>query len=290
MKVLVTGAAGNLGSATVRGLAAGGGFELRACDQNADPSLPVRCEVVNLLDRESCYRLLEGMDAFVHFANHPNFLGGNAQRIFNENVAMNMNVFQAAAELGVRKVIFASSIQTIIGDRKYRDDGEQDPSTLQYLPLDGDAPANPGNPYALSKVVSEQMLRYFAAFQSMSCVAIRFPGVVLEAWWDRSRKFRGIPTGRGGGWTPFLDEAWAYLHVDDAVSLVAACLRADLPGYRAYLPSARTPRIDMPVPQIVERFFPKVALRKPVGELTGLIDISRIERETAWAPTRDLSE
>jgi nucleoside-diphosphate-sugar epimerase len=284
MKVLVTGAAGTLGSETVRALHATGEFQVAACDLIHSRQLPVHCAVVNLLDREICYRLLDGMDAVVHLANRIDDRGVTAQQLCIENVGINANVFQAASELGVKKILFASSIQVIAGNRRFRGESHLPPSGLKYLPLDGNASPNPGNPYALSKRLGEVMLEYYATIHHMSGVAIRFPGLFQGV--QTLRKRRKLPSTDGQFW-PYLDEAWSYLVVEDAASLLTACLQSSLPGFRIYQPSGRTPRVDLPIPEIVGRFFTDVPLRRQVSEMHSLVDLSPLERETGWTPKFD---
>ena len=278
MKILVTGAAGRIGKAVCRCLSEGG-FDVKATDLKFDRGLPVRVDVADVLDREACYRLIEGVETVVHLANHPGPSYSDAQKVFNENVAMNMNVFQAAAELGVSRIVFASSIQAISGHRYYPEE-EQAPSGLSYLPLDGDHPPNPGNTYALSKVVTETMLKYYVKIHGMRGVAIRFPSVLERKWlreiWERSARER-----RGYG--P-LDEGFSYLTFEDAAELVKAILLTPLDGFRVYQPAALSPCVDMPVREIVDRFYSNVPLRKPVAELQGLVDVSTITQETGWTP------
>ena len=68
-----------------------------------------------------------------------------------------MNVFQAAAESGVRKIVYASSIQAMAGSRWGQNDTQPG---VPYLPLDGETPQHPGNHYALSKCTGEMQLGY----------------------------------------------------------------------------------------------------------------------------------
>ena len=139
MKVLLTGAAGRIGFAVAQHLS-GAGFDVRAADKVYRGDLPAPLEVVDLLDREVCYRLLEGVEAVVHLANHPGPRRDDPQKLYNENVSMNMNVFEAAAQMGVGKIVFASSIQAMTLQRRERDGESLPPSKLAYLPLDGDSP------------------------------------------------------------------------------------------------------------------------------------------------------
>src|SRR5438034_1203665 len=138
-----------------------------ACARRGNRDLSYNIEVADIRIREPCYPLVDGVNAVVHLANYPNASAGVAQDVFNENCAMNMNIFQAAVEAGVKKIIFASSIQAITGVRPSRDAGAQKPSDLPYLPLDGDVPPNPGNPYAASKVAGEMLLKYFGKFHGI---------------------------------------------------------------------------------------------------------------------------
>lgn len=277
MKVLVTGATGNLGRAACEAFKAAG-IDFLATDARADRELPYRVKVANLLEREACYGLLDGCDAVVHLANHPNEHAATAQRVYAENAAMNINIFQAALELGLRRVIYASSIQAINGGRT----GNQEnlPSRLKYLPLDGDTPAQPANPYAVSKVSAELVLKYMVEQQKLeSAVAVRFPAMIWPQWFEHVRREFSRPQRRG-----FLDEAFAWLSFHDAATLLVATARASFTGYRCYLPANPAPLPNAPIPAIVQKFFATVPLRRPVEELKSLVDISAITAETGWAP------
>jgi nucleoside-diphosphate-sugar epimerase len=274
MKVTLTGAAGRLGVHVCRTLVERS-HTVRATDKTFCSDLPVRVEVADLLDRASCYRLVEGSEALVHLANHPGFRGDDVQRVFHENVAVNMNVFQAAADMGMKRIVFASSVQVISGPSKR--DERNTPSSLPYLPLDGDVPPNPGNPYALGKQVSETMLAYFARTTGMTCVAVRFPGLVDDEWLAR---IATNPSQHAFG----RDEGFSFLHFLDAAELVAAILRTPLTGFRVYFPAARENRLRQPATDVVRQHFPNTLLRRPLEEMTSLVDVSRIERETGWSP------
>ena len=155
MKVLVTGAAGNLGSAVCRILTEAG-MNVVAADCMHSTDLPVELNVVDLLDFADLYPLLDGCRAAVHLANHLRLRSRRPlQVLYGENASMNMNVFQAAAEVGVEQILYSSSVQAIAGTRE-GPEGVGQPSGLPYLPLDGDVPARPGNAYALSNQAGEQ--------------------------------------------------------------------------------------------------------------------------------------
>lgn len=283
MNVLVTGAAGNLGSHTCQALRAAG-IEFRATDVRSNRSLPFKVVVANLLHRENCYSLIEGCDVVVQLGNHPNEGSTDAQHIFGENCAMNVNVFQASMELGVRKIVFASSIQAMAGWRGY---GEYETvkSRLAYLPADGEMPGRPGNHYSVSKLAGEQFLKYMVDYQHVaSAIAIRFPGMMRPEWFSHARQHTD-PNQVGKHAT--VDEAFAWLSFPDAARLVVAVVKAELPGYRCYLPAHPSPRIDMTPQAMIDRFFKGVPLKKPLDQIASMVDISRITADTGWVPQDD---
>ena len=198
---------------------------------------------------------------------------------------MNINLFQAGAELGLEKIIFASSIQVISGKRAEVEPGTYPPSQLPYLPIDGDVRTNPGSTYALSKEATENLLRYYATDAGMSCIAIRFPWVLRLRDVIRYRKYI---TDLSGHTNVAIDETFAYLVEEDAATLVQAVAERELPGYRCYLAAADGPRLTMSIPELVGTCYAGVPLKQPVEELTSLVDISRITKETGWIPRHSL--
>jgi nucleoside-diphosphate-sugar epimerase len=283
MKVLVTGAAGRLGKAVVPMLESGG-ISVRATDRRADSQLPFHIDVATLLDRERCYQLVDGVDVIVHLGNWASANMSDAQTVFNENCAMNMNVFQAGMERGIKRIIFASTIQVILGMRPYQGAGKEvAPSDYPYLPLDGQTPANICNPYAASKHASEELLQYFVRWHDMHAVAIRFPMLLTP------HHYAHIAKTLDQVWNGYnLDEGFTYLTFEDAARLVLAAVRAPLEGFRVYQPAARSPWVMLSVQEIVARFFSNVKLTRPIHEVTSLVDLSAIEAETGWKPKDEI--
>ena len=276
MKITVTGAAGRLGRAVVKALHAAG-HQVAATDQCFTRELPVGVEVLNLLDADGCYRVLAGSEMVVHLGNVPGLNWTKPQRTYADSSVVNVNVFQAALDVGVRRIIYASSIQVVNGSRT-RDQrgGTIPPSVLPYLPLDGHVPANPGNLYAAGKVAAENLLAYYAKFHGLSAVSLRFP--VLLAPDDA--KYTLTQVQRQG----LLDEGFSCLAMPDAAELVAAVAAVELPGFRIYLPAGPgTTLAPQSVEEIVAQYYPQVP-RRGQSEYDNLVDISEITRETGWRP------
>ncbi len=280
MKVLVTGAAGKLGSALCAHLTEHG-HEVIATDHKHRAGLAGKLVLADLRDDIAVYRVLEGCEAVVHAGNHPNLNAGpSPQRLLAENTAMNANVFRAATDLGVRRIVFASSVQAML---KTTNGMQVDaPFAIPYLPLDGAAPSNPGsNFYGLSKVFAERMLQELCAAQpQLAATALRLPGLVAEAWLDRFTA-GGKPAPRSSF---NFGELLAYLMFSDAAALVRAVLERQQPGYHQYYPAQTLEVRGVSVASLIARYYPHAPLRRPLQEISALVDISAITEALGWVP------
>ena len=273
--VIVTGAAGRLGRVVVEVLGQQGWRVLGTDVRQAEEGPAVH--VLDLLDTQAVHDWIASSDAeaIVHLGNHPAPRPSLGEvPVYNQNVAMNMNVFQAAHELGIVKIAFASTIQ-VISSQMLRDRGMPLPVEVAYLPMDGDTPPRPGNSYGLSKFASEQMLDYFARLGPLQAVSLRFPALPRDAaWLGKRRQGRPSPDKIGQG--------FAWLTRRDAARLIAAILDSDLPGHRVYLPAAAVPSTGQPVAELLQQHYPDVPRRTDPVER--LVDTSRIEADTGWTP------
>jgi nucleoside-diphosphate-sugar epimerase len=162
MKVLVTGESGKAGKWVVRDLV-DAGHEVLATDiVPARPDCPAPFTRADLTDYGQAVAMLDGMDAVAHLANIP------APRLFtpahtlNTNNAMNSNVFLAAADRRLQRVVWASSETTL---------GLDFDVPPQYAPLDEDHYPLPTTTYSLSKVVAETMAEQVSAWSGIPFVA-----------------------------------------------------------------------------------------------------------------------
>jgi nucleoside-diphosphate-sugar epimerase len=280
MKVLVTGAAGRLGSAVCAHLV-DAGHEVKATDYKHREGLPVKLVHADLRDEIAVYNLLEGCEAVAHLGNHPNLLAGpSPQRILAENVAMNANVFRAAVDIGIRRIVFASSVQAIL---KVPNGMRVDtPYAIPYLPLDGDAPSNPGsNFYALSKEFGERVLEELCLAQpELVATSLRYPVLIGENWIERFTG-GGKPVARSSF---NFGEVLGYLMFSDAAELVRATLEKQLPGYHQYYPAQTLEVRGVSVPELIREFYPTVPLRRPIEQIDALVDLSAITAAVGWSP------
>jgi nucleoside-diphosphate-sugar epimerase len=268
-RVLVTGAAGRLGS-TVARLFHTAGYSLLTTDVVDAGTVTYPFVQADLRDHVAASSLLADIDVVLHIGNHPGIGSTPPQVVFNENVTMNENVFQGAAERGASTIVFASTLQ-LIGSHPDERTVVTEAARPRY-PLDERAAPDPSNVYALSKTVSETMLRYYAERCGLACTALRLPLL------HRHETRFVVASGHERPVDVF--EAFTGLSYDDAARLFLAVVRAGLPGYRVYLAGTSHRHRDLPVAELVERFYPDV----PRG-VRDLVDISTITDEVGWRPT-----
>ncbi|MEM1211236.1 MAG: NAD(P)-dependent oxidoreductase [Planctomycetota bacterium] len=293
MDVLVTGAAGGLGRRLVEHLLAEG-HGVTASDLTLRPDMPVQLDITDLTDRIAVSRLLSpGFDAVIHAGNHPNFFSARpAERLLAENMAMNANVFWSALAVGVKRIIFISSIQAMLEadvtrwrawDRPRA--GEDSPAGIPCLPLTGSAPGILGNnSYGMSKVFGEQTLQGLARHDpELRAASLRLAHVMRPSQRERY-------TRKGGHRQGFRREAGTYVDADDAARACRLAIEHVKPGAQTYL-MARSPQITgMSDEQIREAYFDDVPLRGPIGGPGGLVDLIQEKADLGWEPTDDRLE
>jgi len=156
-RVLVTGAAGNIGTAWTAHARTAGRYELRLTDVRADPSTGIT--PADLADLGALKSLCEGIDTVVHLAGDPDPSGTWAS-VHRANIEGTYNVFVAAKAAGCRRVVYASSIHAVSG---YSADVQVKTSE----------PVNPGDVYGVTKCFGEALGRYMAEQEGLSVIAIR---------------------------------------------------------------------------------------------------------------------
>jgi hypothetical protein len=171
MNILVTGGLGGVGRAVVQRLLSHG-HSVRSLDRSTDnPIAGAACIAGDLTDYSAVRDAVRGMDAVIHLAALTHPAAGPAHDIFQINVAGTFNVYDAAAQEGIKRVVCASSINALgynFGVRSF---------PIEYFPLDEAHPSFTTDAYSFSKQTVEEMGRYFWRRDGISGVQLRLPFV-----------------------------------------------------------------------------------------------------------------
>ncbi len=171
MRVLVTGGNGAVGKATVSRLVKNG-FSVKVIGRSAGIEIPgAAYEVCDINDYPHLREAVRGFEAIVHLAAIPSPSGGSSDQVFFANAQGTFNVYKAAEEEGIQRVVQASSINAlgVFYGRK--------PSPIHYLPVDEDHPCVATDVYSFSKQVIEDIGEYYWRRSGISGVAYRLPWV-----------------------------------------------------------------------------------------------------------------
>ncbi|MDN0076227.1 NAD-dependent epimerase/dehydratase family protein [Crenobacter sp. SG2303] len=207
--ILVTGAAGFLGSAVVR-RALARGLRVRALVRPSSPrrnleTLPVHMVEGDMRDGAAMERALSGVRYLFHVAADYRLWAPNPEDIVRTNTAGTEVVMQAALRCGVEHVVYTSSVATL------RVAGATAPVTEEATMDAGEAIGA----YKRSKVLAERLVEHMVTESGLPAVIVN-PSTPIGP-----RDVRPTPTGRiileaaSGKMPAFVDTGLNLAHVDD---------------------------------------------------------------------------
>lgn len=155
-RILITGGAGHLGRKLAAAFGEDGHDIVRLDRQAADGVI-----VADLASwDEGWTRYFANVEAVVHLAATPRADASWAE-VQSANIDLTLNVFEAAAQAGTRRLVFASSNWVLAGHRQH--DG----------PLSAESVPFPINPYGASKLFGERLGKLYGERRGLSTIALR---------------------------------------------------------------------------------------------------------------------
>lgn len=295
-KVAVTGASGFVGRALVEALAGDERFSCRA-RYRSPPSFQVPAEIFVAGDvAESWDAALRGADMVVHTIARTHVLRETAPDALAEyrrvNVAGTTMLARRAAEAGVRRFVFLSSIKV---------NGESTPADRPFRETDAPAPIDA---YGVSKLEAERALQALAEETGLEVVVLRPPLVYGPGVKGNLARLMRLVRARFPLPLGAVRNRRSMVGLDNLVSAIIACLVAQNAAGQTYLVSdqhdlstaelvalmARSMehRANLwPVPLLLLRLAGRLAgrsdeVQRLVGSLR--VDSSRLSDELGWAP------
>jgi uronate dehydrogenase len=196
MRVVVTGAAGSIGTVVTAGLSARGDQVVAVDRVGFDPPAGAERVVADVLDPTAMHEAVAGADGVVHLASIPT--EASLPGILESHVHTCGVLLDAMVDTGVRRFVYASSNHAV---------GRTPRSDL----LTTDVRPRPDSFYGVGKVAAEALGSLYADRYAVDVVACRIGS------------FLARPTSRR--------HLSTWLSHDDAVRMVAAALTAPGPGF-----------------------------------------------------------
>lgn len=241
-KVVVTGGSGRLGQLVLKDLLAHK-YDVLSLDRIPPAERLCPSRLADLRSSGDLYEALKDAYGVVHLGAYqaPNLTSDS--ETFSNNVTATYNVLKAAAELGVKKVVIASSTAAFGFIYALK------PFLPNYLPLDEQHPLKPQDPYGLSKVLGEQIADATARFHPrMTISSLRFPGIVFDFSYEILRQRWKDPKGRACG-------HWAYVDGRDAARACRLALEAKFTGHEVIIVAAPRSSMSKPTGELVKRYL-----------------------------------
>lgn len=270
-QVVITGSAGLLGPSVVEHFVEQG-YEVLSVDIKKPEKLLTRHLTVNLLNAGECYGALAGADAVVHLAAIPVAYSHPNEVTFQNNVVSTYNILEAAAGLGIKKAVIASS------ESSYGICFSKKGLKPQYVPMDEDHPQLPEDCYGLSKIVAEKTADMFNRRTGMQVVSMRIGNVITPAKYLNFPGFIHDPQKRRG-------ILWSYIDARDIASACRLAVEKDGLGSAVMNLAADDTSMDIKSADLMKAEFPGVKdIRIPLDNFHTLLSNERAKKLLGWKP------
>jgi nucleoside-diphosphate-sugar epimerase len=267
MRIVVTGGSGKGGKWVVRDLLEHGHDVLNVDVRHAGGTERSTL-VADLADLGQTQEALSGADAVVHFAAIPAPGLRPDGETFRINAMSTYNVFSAAVDHGMKRVVWASS-ETVLGL----------PFDIPpaFAPIDETIEPHPESSYALSKLVGETMAAQFGRRSGIGFVGFRISNIMdpedyalFPTYWDDARLRK---------WN-----LWGYVDARDVASAARLALEAEISGSEICIVAAADTVMTRPSGELMAEVFPSVPLRRAVSGRETLLSIEKARRLLGYEP------
>lgn len=275
MRILVTGGSGRIGRYVVRDLVQAG-HEVTSVDLVYERVAGVQTLMVDLTDAGQVYQALARAQAaaVIHLGAWSGDHIVPPMRTHGDNVQGTFNVFQACADLGIRRVVSAST-HHVYGVIK---------APPLYVPIDEAHPLRPATAYALSKLACEQAADYFVAQWGLEILSFRFLGVRAPSELDPAIERIARNPGQE------IHRLWTLTDARDAALACRLAVEATEVEPGPYNITGRHVVLEQDTAYLVKRYFgDQVEIREGLVGRASPLNCARAEKMLGYRPQYDWS-
>merc|ERR1712187_33831 len=275
MKIAITGARGTVGRYTVQLCADAGHHTVQIDRTPRDDSDDIPNTEHRVADIGSDYnatlKAFEGCAALIHLAAIPDPVEKEDSLVHNNNVNCAFNGFRAAAEPGIYKICYASSVNAIGLAYANR------PLRFDYFPIDEDAPQHPTDPYALAKEEAEYQARSFIEWfpgMNIACLRIHEVAPLKDVQKEHERNWDEAA----------VKQLWGWVHPN---AVARACLLAverseKLGGCQVFNIIAPTTTQKTSSEELAKKYYPNAEIRGDLSKNQAFWTTEKANRILGW--------
>jgi UDP-glucose 4-epimerase len=280
MQILVTGAHGRVGAATIHELIEAG-HDVTGCDlappvyEGGDRGAHyIQADVA---DAGDAFAVVRGQDVVIHCAALPEPTRNTPEAVFRNNLMATFNVVEACVRMGADRIVYVSS-ETVTGMGF-----AERPFAAPYAPIDEELPSRPQDPYALAKVFGEQLLDAAVARSDLRAVSVRPSWVQWEGNYARSLG----PWLRDPFGSPPSQSFWSYIDVYDLAHALRLAAECPVAGHEAVYAVAADNGAGRPLRELIAHHYGEdVDVRSLAREDAGGISGEKAARLLGFHPSR----
>lgn len=215
------------------------------------------------------------VDAVVHFGSVPSTDNMSTTAGFHNVAVAGFNVFQAAKNVGIQRLAWASSVETY-GDYHQ----------LPRLPVTERSPLTPRGIYGASKVLLESLARDYCRWYGMSIAGFRLTRIIYDNDFGRA-KLKRFTDDEGLGH----DTIWSYVDARDVGSACQAWLESDLQGCEVFNIGVDNVHMDTPTSELLRKYgYADTELIGEYGEFETLFSSQKLRSMLNWQHRYDWRE
>ncbi len=272
--IVVTGGSGQAGRACVRDLMEHG-YEVTSIDLVPPGDADVRFSRADLADFGQAIAALSMIDErvekvtdVVHLAaiRAPGLAPNHVT--FANNTVSTYNIFEAARQLGIKNVVWASS-ETVYGIPY--------PQGPAYVPVDEEI-ERPETAYSLSKLMGEKMAEQFCRWDpEMKIVGLRLSNVMDPQDYARFPDFDKDPRSRH--WN-----LWTYIDARDAAQAARLALEEKITGAHVFGIANADSVMSRTNEELLDEVYPGAVRKRPIAANESLISIEKARKVLGYEP------